>query len=207
MSQLCPQPEPAPAPGTSRERVLRGREHSQPREPSWDSRSDAQRPERPSSSTGTTRGPPCAGHSLLHIPAPGPVAPERDGANGHDEDDDHVVVQHGLVGGVQRCPHCSAKILCQRMHHSSGLGPPSPAPHHPREPRPAHTWSGAHREPVRGASEPHAFTRHSHPKETNSGGSSFPRGQAEGTLRVGDPALNLDTRLCLWERAGGLGSI
>lgn len=40
------------------------------------------------------------GHLLPDIPAPSPIAPERDGAHGHEEDDDHVVVQHGLLGGM-----------------------------------------------------------------------------------------------------------
>ena len=54
-----------------------------------------------------------AGHSLPHVPTPGPVAPEGDGAHSHDEDDDHVVVQHGLLGGVQRRPYRPAESLPQ----------------------------------------------------------------------------------------------
>lgn len=80
----------------------------------------------PSSSADHVAG--FAGHSLLHIPAPGPVAAEGDGADGHDEDDDHVVVQHGLVGGVERCPHRSAETLSQRARQSSRLGLLSPVP-------------------------------------------------------------------------------
>lgn len=52
-------------------------------------------------------------HSLPHIPAPGPVAPDGNSAHGHDEDDDHVVVQHRLAGRIQRHPHCLAEALPQ----------------------------------------------------------------------------------------------
>lgn len=76
----------------------------------------------------------CGGHSPLHVPAPGPVAPEGDSADGHDEDDDHVVVQQGLAGRVQRHPHRSAKRLPRGMGRSARSGrcpqplaPPSPA--------------------------------------------------------------------------------
>lgn len=58
------------------------------------------------------------GHLLPDIPAPSPIAPERDGSHSHEEDDDHVVVQHGLLGGVQRRPHCLAESLPRRAQQS-----------------------------------------------------------------------------------------
>lgn len=80
------------------------------------------------------------GHSLPHVPAPGPVAPQGDSAHSHDEDDDHVVVQHRLLGCIQRCPHRPAESLPRRTP-GAPVGVAYLAPCLPEEPGPACAWS------------------------------------------------------------------
>lgn len=92
-----PAAEPAPAPGVTESRVC-GQGVPDP----------AHGPSQPAPGSPVHTRP---GHSLLHVPGPRPVAPKGDGADGRDEDDHHVIVQHGLVGRIQRRPHCAAKAL------------------------------------------------------------------------------------------------
>lgn len=57
-------------------------------------------------------------YSLLHIMTASPVATKGDGAHGHDEDDDHVVVHHRLARSIQGYHYLVAKALTREK---SGL--------------------------------------------------------------------------------------
>lgn len=75
--------------------------------------------------------------SLFHVSAPSPVPPEGHGAHSHEEDDDHVVVQHRLAGRVERHPHSVAKPLSGKWcsaGHGAVSGTHTQLPHAPRCP-------------------------------------------------------------------------